>query len=123
MSAVGIDRRTGKILRGWDHVQQSITVILTTMVGERVMRRDFGSEVPALVDRPMTTRVILAVYAATANALRRWEPRFRLTKCEIVQASVDGTLHLMMGGDYMPRGHLGDSTVDSRREFTVALAA
>ncbi|WP_322997514.1 GPW/gp25 family protein [Castellaniella sp.] len=122
-ASVGVNRRTGQLLTDWEHVEQSIAVILTTRIGQRVMRREFGSEVPALIDRPMTTRVILAVYAATANALCRWEPRFRLTKCELAQASVDGTLHLLIGGDYMPRGHLGDYTVATRREFTVALAA
>lgn len=121
--SVGVNRRTGQPLTDWEHVEQSIAVILTTLIGQRVMRREFGSEVPALVDRPMTTRVILAVYGATANALRRWEPRFRLTKCELVRASVDGVLHLLIGGDYMPRGHLGDMTVEDRREFSVALAA
>lgn len=120
-ASVGLHRETGRPLTDWDHVVQSIIIILTTRVGSRVMRREFGSEVPALVDRPMTPKVILAIYAAAANALRRWEPRFRLTRCEIAQASVTGQLHLIIYGDYMPRGHLGDFTVAGQREATVGL--
>lgn len=123
VDSVGTSRRTGKRITGWEHVVQSISVIITTPIGTRVMRREFGSEVPLLIDRPMTPRVVLAVYAAAANALRRWEPRFRLTRCEVVKAAVDGTLHLLMSGDYMPAGHLGDYTVEGRRDISLPMAA
>ncbi len=109
-SSAGINRRSGAPLTDWDHVVQSMAVILTTPIGTRVMRREFGSELMDLIDRPMTNRVIIAVYAATANALRRWEPRFRLTRCQLIQAAADGTLSLEIGGVYMPKGHLGDFT-------------
>ena len=109
-SSAGLDRITGASLTGWEHVRQSIAVILTTPIGSRVMRREFGSEVMDLIDRPMTDRVIIAVYVATANALIKWEPRFKLTRCEIVQAKADGSLFLELGGIYYPRGHLGDFT-------------
>ncbi|SMC43095.1 hypothetical protein SAMN06297251_102137 [Fulvimarina manganoxydans] len=116
-ASVGINRQVGRPLTGWEHVEQSIAVILTTPIGSRVMRREFGSEVPALIDRPMTNRVILAVYAATANALRRWEPRFRLTRCQLQQASLTGELSIALFGTYYPSGHLGDFTPD-RSEMT-----
>ncbi len=122
-ASVGLHWETGHPITGWDHVVQSIIMILTTPVGSRVMRREFGSEVPSLIDRPITPRVILAVYAATANALRRWEPRFRLTRCELAQATATGRLHLVLYGDYMPRGHLGDYTVEGQREATVRMVA
>lgn len=121
--SVGLHRITGRVIFDWEHVSQSIAVILTTVIGSRVMRREFGSEVPLLIDRPMTARVVLAIYAATANALRRWEPRFRLRHCSVSRAGPDGVLHLVIGGDYMPRGHLGDRTVAGWREASIALAA
>lgn len=129
MASSGINKETGKSLEGWQHVQQSIAVILTTPIGSRVMRRDFGSEVPALVDRPMTSQNILAVYAATANALtprkvgNYWygEPRFRLRQCNLIEADESGLISLDIGGDYLPRGHLGDETVEASVQFAVAL--
>ena len=38
-----------------DQLWQSVTKILTTPTGSRVMRRDFGSVVPDLLDAPQNT--------------------------------------------------------------------
>lgn len=95
-----MDRNTGQPLSGWAHVEQSIAVILTTPIGTRVMRREFGSEVMDIIDRPMTPRVILALYAAVAQALARWEPRFTLTGVRIDSPSRDGVVNLVLRGDY-----------------------
>lgn len=109
--STGFDRRSGRLLTDWAHVQQSIEVILTTPLGSRVMRRDFGSELYELVDRKMTSRLVLALYAASAVAIRRWEPRFRLTRASVIQATSTGLLGLALFGTYYPRGHRGDYSV------------
>jgi len=108
--SVGIDAETGQPLADWAHVVQSVRTILSTRIGSRVMRREFGSEVPDLVDRKMTQRNVLAVYSAAAVAIERWEPRFRLTQAQITAAGADGTISLILAGTYYPRGHLGDRT-------------
>jgi len=77
-------------LDGWAHVVQSIRDILTTPVGSRVLRRDYGSQVPALLDRPMNAETTLDFVIATADALDRWEPRVRLERCVLVEADVAG---------------------------------
>lgn len=110
MSSTGIDRVTGKLLRDFDHVRQSIGIILTTPIGSRVMRREFGSELFDMIDRPMTDRVILAIYAAAVTAIARWEPRYALTGCRVTRAGADGVIGLELNGTYFPRGHLGDFT-------------
>ena len=109
--STGIDARTGRPLSDWAHVEQSIGIILKTPIGSRVMRRDFGSDLPELVDRKMTGRNILAVYAASAVAINRWEPRFRLSRAAITAAAPDGRLSLALYGTYYPRGHLGDYSI------------
>ena len=48
----GINAHTGQALSGIDHLRQSIRDILTTRIGTRVMRRDYGSRLPTLVDTP-----------------------------------------------------------------------
>ncbi|NKD46356.1 phage baseplate protein, partial [Haematospirillum jordaniae] len=67
----GTNAKTGKPLSGLDHLSQSIRDILTTPVGSRVMRRDYGSRLPSLVDAPVNRSTILELYAATAEALAR----------------------------------------------------
>ena len=98
--STGLDAETGATLSGWPHVVQSIRDILTTPIGSRVMRREYGSELPLLVDRPMTQRVILAVYAATAIAIARWEDRFELTGVEMREGGAEGRLSLAIYGRF-----------------------
>ncbi len=123
IGAVGMDRRTGKPLTGWPHVVQSIEDILTTRLLQRVMRREYGSRLPQLIDAPMEPRVVLAFYAAVAEALRRWEPRFRPTHCSIKAGDADGRISLRLAGTYYPRGHRGDYSVAEDVHGVVRLAA
>lgn len=109
-SSTGVNRFTAEPLTDFDHVRQSIGVIMTTPVGSRVMRREFGSELFDLIDRPMTDRVILAIYAAAVIAVARWEPRYAITGIRLLAAGADGVLSLEFNGTYFPRGHLGDFT-------------
>ena len=111
-AGTGFNRENGALLSGFDHVRQSIGVILTTPIGSRVMRREFGSELFDLIDRPMTDQVILAIYSATVMAIARWEPRYAVTACAITDASAEGGISLQLSGVYYPRGHLGDFTPD-----------
>ena len=122
IGAVGMDRRTGQPIRGWAHCVQSIEDILTTRIMQRVMRREYGSDVPKLIDAPMEPRVVLAFYVAVAEALRRWELRFRPTYCRIVEAGAGGGISLEVRGTYYPRGHHGDYSVAEDVSGTVRLA-
>lgn len=129
--STGIHRTTGKPLSDWEHVVQSIAVILTTPLGSRIMRRDFGSEVVELVDRPLTDLVILQIYAATANAImprlvngnQYGEPRFQITGCAARRVIPDGHLELVLTGNYLPRGHQGDFTIERVSSFNVNFRA
>lgn len=125
----GIDRRTLRVLDGWPHVVQSIEVILTTRIGARVMRRTFGSAVPGLLGRPLTPRTILRYATAIIVALELWEPRFRIRQVTFPTPSNNpdslrlGKLRIVMLGEYRPRAHLGDFTVESSRTYDKAAAA
>lgn len=99
----GTDANTGKPLDGLAHLQQSIKDILTTPIGSRVMRRDYGSRLPRLVDAPMNRATLIDLYAATAEALLTWEPRFSVQQVVAVSAA-PGRVELMVTGEYLPDG-------------------
>lgn len=99
----GINATTGKRLGGVQHLRQSIRDILTTPIGSRVMRREYGSRLFQLIDAPMNRSTMLDLYAATAEALDRWEPRFKLTKVEAITAE-PGRIELDLTGEYLPDG-------------------
>lgn len=83
---IGMDRNTGRQIEGDAHLAQSIADILTTLVGTRVMRRDYGSLLPALIDAPGNAAGQVRLFGAAATALMRQEPRFRATGFAIVPA-------------------------------------
>ena len=109
--STGISAATAQPLSGWPHVEQSIRKILMTPIGARVMLREFGSELPELVDRKMTTGNVLAIYSASARAIHRWEPRFRMQFGRITDAEVSGRVGIELFGTYYPKGHKGDYSV------------
>jgi uncharacterized protein len=79
MNATGMNAESGRRLEGLEHIQQSVRDILTTPIGSRVMRRDYGSLLPELIDMPLNDATLLQAYSASVMALIRWEPRIRVT--------------------------------------------
>ncbi|HEV2681723.1 MAG TPA: GPW/gp25 family protein [Rhodanobacter sp.] len=94
----GMDRTTGKPLDGLAHLQQSIGDILSTPVGSRVMRRDYGSLLPRLVDQPFHAATRIRLYAAVATALMRWEPRLRLSRVSLDLGEQPGQVVVTLEG-------------------------
>ncbi|MBU2714206.1 GPW/gp25 family protein [Zooshikella harenae] len=101
---LGINCLTGKQLSGIEHLKQSISDILTTRIGTRVMRRDYGSRLPDLIDEPLNGALRLELIAATAEALARWEPRFKLTKVTPTRTQ-PGQIEIYLEGIYLPEGN------------------
>lgn len=116
----GINRRTGRPIAGFDHVAQSIEVLFTTSFESRVMRRGVGSDVPRMVDQPISPVTIIDFYAAAAKALRDYEPRFRVGRMRIDSAA-PGELSVAIQGVYYPRGHLGDFSISEPKTVSVPL--
>ncbi|MFP3025122.1 MAG: GPW/gp25 family protein, partial [Wolbachia sp.] len=99
----GTDSKTGKALEGIEHLKQSIIDILTTPIGLRIMMRDYGSRLFELVDKPISRDLTLEIYAATAEALEKWEKRFKLEKVKIAEVK-EGKMTLVLEGLYLPEG-------------------
>ncbi|WP_350025795.1 GPW/gp25 family protein [Pseudomonas fulva] len=102
---IGMDRRTGKPLSGLAHLRQSIEDILTTPLGSRRMRPEYGSTLRRYVDLPVNEGWKSAVQAEVARALGRWEPRLQLERVKVVSV-IDGKVTLQLSGKY-----LGDDVV------------
>ncbi|RHW21695.1 GPW/gp25 family protein [Pseudomonas jilinensis] len=91
---IGMHRDTGRSISGSEHLRQSLSDILTTPLGSRVMRREYGSLLPELIDQPQNPATLVRLYAATAVAVMRWEPRFRLSRVEYSITGSQGLLDL-----------------------------
>lgn len=97
----GMSAITGKELEGIDHLKQSIVDILTTPIGSRIMRRDYGSKLFELVDQPINRDFTLEIYSAVAEALEKWETRFKVEKVKITEIK-EGKVILSLEGKYVP---------------------
>ena len=100
----GMNVQTGYQVSGIEHLRQSITDILSTPIGSRVMRREYGSRLFELVDTPATRATVVDLYAATAEALAKWEPRFKLSRVQTSGITEDGKTTLTLEGEYLPEG-------------------
>lgn len=101
----GTNANTGEELDGIEHLRQSVRDILTTPIGSRVMLREYGSQLFQLIDAPLNRSTVMDFYAATAEALRRWEPRLRVTKMQAGMPT-PGAVTVDIEGEYLPDGRM-----------------
>lgn len=99
----GTDATTGKALEGIAHLRQSVRDILTTPLGSRVMRRDYGSRLFELVDAPLNSQTLVDLYAATAEALMHWEPRLLVQQVQ-ARSLTAGSIEIDLSAIYVPTG-------------------
>ncbi|KVQ60059.1 GPW/gp25 family protein [Burkholderia territorii] len=96
---VGMCRRTGRLIGGVEHLVQSIADILSTRKGTRRERPEYGSDLPEMVDLPITRGWISAAQAEAARAIARWEPRIALDRVNVLSV-VDGKVTFRIAGQY-----------------------
>lgn len=101
---LGTSAVTLQPLGGWDHVVQSIRDILATPLGSRVLRRDYGSTIPGLLDRPMNEITLLDFVVGVAAALDRWEPRVKVEHVRFAEVSSAGRAALDIDVVYLDDG-------------------
>lgn len=96
----GMSNKTGKYLDDLEHLKQSIVDILTTPIGSRVICRDYGSNLFQLTDQPVNSDLFPKIYAAVADAIDKWEPRFKVEKI-MINSINKGHIILSLVGRYI----------------------
>ncbi|MCO8577565.1 GPW/gp25 family protein [Burkholderia multivorans] len=96
---VGMDRWTGAPIAGIAHLKQSVGDILGTRKGARRELPDYGSDIPLMVDLPITRGWISAAQAEAARAIGRWEPRIKLAQVKVLSI-IDGKPTFLVRGEY-----------------------
>ena len=95
---LGMNSHTGLSISEVEHIRQSVRDILVTPVGSRVMRREYGSLLSALIDQPQTPALRLQIMAACYSAIQKWEPRVTLSTITFERGEADGALYVDMTG-------------------------
>lgn len=95
---LGMNSHTGLSVSEAEHIRQSVRDILVTPVGSRVMRREYGSLLSALIDQPQSPALRLQIMAACYSAIQKWEPRISLTTITFERSETDGGLYVDITG-------------------------
>jgi hypothetical protein len=70
------------LVSGEENIKQSCLIILSTALGERAMRPDFGCGIYDLVFDPADASLAGRIEFFVANALEAWEPRITVKSVE-----------------------------------------
>jgi|APTNR8051073442_1049403.scaffolds.fasta_scaffold06699_5 hypothetical protein len=65
-------------------IEQSLTLLLTTRPGERVMRPDYGCALEDLLFEPINESLLTYIRNLIQRAILYYEPRIRLNEIEIL---------------------------------------
>ncbi len=100
---IGMNKANGCPLANFLHLQQSIADILTTPIGSRPMRRDYGSRLFQRIDAPLTGDLVAEIYSDVVEALFNYEPRVKVTTVTVA-AVAPGRLVLDLEAQYLATG-------------------
>ncbi|MDC4826116.1 GPW/gp25 family protein [Acinetobacter baumannii] len=93
-----INKNNGQTLETEEQsIQQSIDDIVSTPIGSRIMRREYGSLIPDLIDQPINDILILKCYSAIYTAILRWEDRINVSQILNTQIKENGLIFDLEG--------------------------
>ena len=83
------------------NLEESISIILGTKLGERVYRPNFGCRLSELSFAPMDTNTLLLIRLYVQTALETWEPRIIIDAIETNPDFQQGKVDIII--NYHPR--------------------
>ncbi|MEA1934209.1 MAG: GPW/gp25 family protein [Thermodesulfobacteriota bacterium] len=90
-------------------IRQSLEILLTTSVGERFLRPEYGCDLRRYLFEPLDDGLVAYIRDLVGNAILYHEPRIRLTDLTLSTRAEEGTLLIEL--EYVIR------TTNSRRNF------
>lgn len=90
MMYLGMNAGDGEAITDGQHIQQSVSDILNTPIGSRVMQREYGSLLSTMIDQPVNDVLSLQMMSATYSAIMRWEPRVVVKTLSITSSATPG---------------------------------
>jgi phage baseplate assembly protein W len=86
-----------KLTDSAEDLDRSITIVLLTAPGERVMRPQFGCRIWDLLFEPITPNLLGLISEAVRDALAQWEPRINVEQVTpIVDEERDGLVRIQI---------------------------
>jgi uncharacterized protein len=97
------DRSTGKINMAQyeEDIQQSLQVLFSTSVRERVLQADYGCNPEDYVFTSLTVTFLSYLEDLLKKAIAKYEPRIKLQSLTITNTETEGTMQINL--DYVVR--------------------
>ncbi|MCB2182646.1 MAG: GPW/gp25 family protein [Desulfobulbaceae bacterium] len=92
-----------------EDIRQSLEILLTTSVGERFLRPEYGCDLRRYLFEPLDEGLVAYIRDLVGNAILYHEPRIKLTDLSLTTQADEGTL--LIDVEYVIR------TTNSRRNF------
>jgi len=90
------------MVSGVDNVRQSLWVLFSTALGERVMLPDYGSQIWQMAFRSINTTLLTQLADMVSQAILYWEPRIDVVDISVTSDASDAGRVLIMV-DYVVR--------------------
>lgn len=97
------------------HLWCSIKDILTTPIGTRVMRRDYGSIIPELLDEPENGTTRLRLMSAAVIAIAMWESRIVVDQINVLYGK-SGKVEVEIAGTVVQAMQYVNNTITLRSD-------
>ena len=96
------DLGTVRMSAGDADIKESLWILLSTSLGERIMLAGYGCDLRAQVFSALTTTTANQIAAMVANAIVMWEPRVTVENVGVVQDDAIAGV-VLISIDYMVR--------------------
>lgn len=85
---------TLELVKAEEDIKQSLHILLSTTLGERVMRSDFGANLHQQVFEPMDAAFQSYVQSIISDAITLYEPRINFDTVEVQVDNEEGRIEL-----------------------------
>ncbi len=88
---------TNEMVSSETDIYQSLHILLTTQLNERIMRSDFGCDLSALLYENITTTLLTKIKGLIQNAILKYEPRIDLLDVNFLSGESEinnGIIHI-----------------------------
>lgn len=82
------------MVTGKQDIDQSLEILLSTILGERIMRPDFGADLADLLFENLNSTLLTVIRVRVLEAIRRYEARIIVEGIEFEQIQAEGILYI-----------------------------
>jgi phage baseplate assembly protein W len=89
-------QRTVEMISGEEDIMSSLQILMTTSLGERVLRSKYGSRVPSMVFEPLDSSQRAMLKHHIKDSIALYEPRIIPLNIDVTMDMLEGRVDIMV---------------------------